>query len=575
MSNQISFFEMCDEESEWLENLFNPKHHGEVRLEFDNINNRYVVNWFSTDIYSYTSLELKTHNERTSASAFLRLHAEHNNLTDKSKKQENEIQQLTEQIATLKRKIFGTSSEQSKQQASDTAISEQPQPAETETQSAKILKLTPKHAGRKPLPPELPRENITYTLPPEEQSCPCCNSRLCKCDEEVVERISVIPEHYRVIRHVQTKYVCRACEIFTLARAPKSMILGSSYGSPSFLASVAVKRFQYGLPYYRQEQILNSAGLPFNRTTLANLMINCANNLTPLYELLKEELLSQSVIHADETKLQVLNEPGRKATSKSFLWLYLSASNALKPVVLFDYQQTREGKHPKNFLTGNPDNIFKGYLCVDGYAGYNNIPDILRVGCMAHVRRKFDEALKALPSDIEGSNAQYAISMIGKLYGIERRIADEPPDKKYLIRQNQSIPILNQIKIWLEDMRPKVTPSGLLGRAINYALEQWHAVSRYAEDGRLAIDNNAAERQIKNVVIGRKNWLFAESVDGAYTTAVMYSLVNTAKANGIDPYKYLYHLFEKMPYATTIDEKRKLLPWSISMPADNSELKAA
>lgn len=575
MSNQRSFTKISDEEIEWLDNLFNPIYHGEVRLTHDGANNRYVVNWYDTELFSYSSLELNTVNERTSASAFVRLHQEHTNLTDKSKQQATEIQQLKEQIATLNRKIFGTSSEQSKPQSLDVDMGEQAPSTDTKLQSAKILKLSPKNSGRKPLPPELPRETVIYTLPEEEQSCPCCNNRLCKCDEEIIERISVIPEHYRVIRHVQTKYVCRACEKFTLARAPKSMIPGSSYGSPEFLANVAVKRYQYGLPYYRQEQIFNSAGLPFNRTTLANLIISCADKLTPLYELLKEELLSQSVIHADETTFQVLKEPGRKADSTSFIWLYRSVKNELRPVVLFDYQETREGKHPKKFLTGNSEHIFNGYLCVDGYSGYNNISNVERIGCMAHVRRKFDTALKALPSNAEGAHAQHAIEMIGKLYGIERHISDEPPDKKYLIRQNQSIPILKEIKAWLDDMNPKVLPRSLLGKAINYALAQWHAVSRYVEDGRLAIDNNISEREIKSLVIGRKNWLFADSVDGAYSNAVMYSLVNSAKANGLDPHKYLYHLFEKMPYATTIDEIGKLLPWSIIIPAENCELKAA
>lgn len=575
MSDQLSFLEISDEEFAWLGNLFNPEYHGEVRLVFDNPNNRFVVNWYNTEINSYSPLELKTPNEKISASAFVRLHKEHINLTDKSKQQANEIQQLKEQIATLNRKIFGTSTEQSKSQSLDVDLPEQHPLKDTKIESAKILKLSPKNSGRKPLPPELPRETVTYTLPPEEQSCPCCNNRLCKCNEEIIERISVIPEHYRVIRHVQTKYVCRACETFTLARAPKSMIPGSSYGSPEFLASVTVKRYQYGLPYYRQEQIFNSAGLPFNRTTLANLIISCADKLTPVYELLKEELLSQSVIHADETTFQVLKEPGRKADSTSFIWLYRSAKNVLRPVVLFDYQETREGKHPKKFLIGNSEHIFNGYLCVDGYSGYNNISNVERIGCMAHVRRKFDTALKALPSNAEGAHAQHAIDMIGKLYGIERHISDEPPDKKYLIRQNQSIPILKEIKAWLDDMHPEVLPRSLLGKAINYALAQWHAVSRYVEDGRLAIDNNISEREIKSLVIGRKNWLFADSVDGAYSNAVMYSLVNTAKANGLDPYKYLYHLFEKMPYATTIDDVRKLLPWFMESSTDESELRAA
>jgi transposase len=560
MVDQPIFLDMSDEDSASFEHLFNPVKHGEIRLELDQANNRYLVNWYSTDVLSWTLLESNTPNEKDSAAAFVRLHQTHLALLEKSRDQSMEIQRLKEQNATLSRKIFGTSSEQSAA-PKDVPEPDQLQANEPKPETAKILKLAPKSAGRKPLPPELPRETINHSLSVEEQSCPCCQNQLCKCGEEVIERLSVIPEHYRVTRHVQTKYVCRTCETFTVAKAPKSMIPGSSYGSPEFLASVAVKRYQYGLPFYRQEQIFKSMGLPFNRTTLANLMITCADKLTSMYEVLKDELRSQPIIHADETTIQVLKEPGREAQSKSYVWLYRSAQNAFRQIVLFDYQETRAGKHPLQFLSGDEGSTFKGYLCVDGYPGYNKIPNVTRVGCMAHLRRKFDEALKALPTGAEGSLALYALDMIGKLYCIEKEISADPPDKRYRIRQDQSIPILEKIKAWLEDLQPKVVPKSLLGKAINYALEQWYAVSRYVEDGNLAIDNNIAEREIKPFVIGRKNWLFADSVDGAYANAVMYSLVNTAIANGVDPYLYLYHLFEKMPYANNVDDVRNLLPW--------------
>ena len=260
---------------------------------------------------------------------------------------------------------------------------------------------------------------------------------------------------------------------------------------------------------------------------------------------------------------------------QTYLWLYCSASHALKPVVLYDYQETRSSEHPKRFLSGDMTDTFSGYLSVDGYAGYNKIPNVIRVGCMAHLRRKFNEILKALPADAKGSYAAEALEMIAQLYGVEKKILHEPPHKKYLIRQAQSLPVLHRIKAWLDNLHPLVVPKSLLGKAVKYALEQWYAVSRYVEDGRLAIDNNIAERAIKSFVIGRKNWLFADSADGAYASAVMYSLVNTAKANGLDPYRYLYYLFENLPYAKTTGDVRRLMPWLMAGTLQNSYLLAA
>lgn len=568
MTSLSALPEMSAEESEWLDSIFNPKFHGEIRLENNKSANKLTINWFDNYIFSYSKLDINTHNDEMWADAVTRVHEEY----DKTRA-ENKL--LIKEVALLKSKLYSSSTEQNK--VKDLAVNndEQNSLISAPVKSAEIIKLNSKNAGRKPLPPELPRESITYQLPTKEQICPCCVGTLSRCGEEVFERISVIPEHYRVIKHIQYKYVCRACNQFSVAPAPKSILPGSSFGSPEFLASVAVKRFQHGLPYYRQEQIFNSMGLPFNRTTLTSLMINTADKLTSVYELLKEELRSQSIIHADETRFQVLKEPNRKPETNSFLWLYCSASNALKPVVLYEYQETRSSEHPKRFLSGDRTDSFSGYLCVDGYAGYNKIPNVIRVGCMAHVRRKFSDILKSLPSEAEGTYAAQALDMIGALYGIEKKILHDPPDKKYLIRQTQSLPILNQIKAWLDELQNQVTPKSPLGKAVSYAFEQWYAVSRYVDDGRLAIDNNIAERAIKSFVIGRKNWLFADSADGAYASAVMYSLVNTAKANGIDPYRYLYYLFGKLPYAKTTEDVRALMPWLMNDAQNSHQLLAA
>lgn len=470
--------------------------------------------------------------------------------------------ELKERVASLQQALFGTSSEQ----ALSAAGVEAPAAPEPDVPAdASNVILLPKRrpsrgGGRKPLPDHLPREAMSY----DATACPCCSGgALHLIGNETTEQLTVVPMQFKVIQHVRMKYRCRHCEKVFTAAGPKHLIEKSSYGSPEFLAHVACSKYQFGLPFYRQEAIFNQAGLPFNRTTLANLMIGCADKLSALHETLRQELLRQDVIHADETHMQVLKEAGRKAATKSWLWLYRSREEAPHQIILFDYQQTRAGEHPRLFLDAGGKQAFTGCIHVDGYAGYNNLSGMTRVGCMVHVRRKFADIVMSLPEQACNSPAHQAIDLIGKLYGIERRIKGQPDRIRYRIRQMESVPILNEFKAWLDDMQSKVTPGGALGKAVGYALDQWPAVSRYVDDGRLAIDNNIAEREIKAVVIGRKNWLFADGVDGAHTNAVMYSLVQTAKANGIDPFDYLKYVIETMPKLQTAADMQVLLPWNI------------
>lgn len=561
-----------DEEAYLLESLFNPIHHGEVRLEYGNGGQQLIVNWFDTNPFSSNVFDIKMHSDAVWASSFDKLHQEYERKLDENKslkqiEQENLL--LKEQIAVLNRKVFGTSSEQVAipETAPDSPGDETP--AEPVQKPVEKLKLVVNNRGRKPLPAHLQRESVHYQLPPDKQFCKCCDGKLHKVGEEIVERVSVVPERFKVVRHIQQKYVCHTCNKFHLAETPKALIKGSSY-SNEFLANIAVKRFDHGLPYYRQENIFNQARFPFNRTTLAKLMIRSADRMTALYEILKDELRSQDIIHADETVMQVLKEPGRKPQTNSYLWQYRSHAHSQHPVVIFEYQPTRSGEHAKNFLAGDGINGFRGYLCVDGYAGYNKLVNVVRVGCMAHVRRYFEKAIKALPDHVRQSHSHQAIEMIGKLYAVERKLVDQPPKTRQEVRHDESVPILNELKRWLDELFPETLQTNLLGKAVSYAVDQWHAVSRYIEDGRLAIDNNISEREIRAFVIGRKNWLFADSVDGAYANAVMYSLVQTAKANGMNPYDYLNHIFERMPYIKSADEAKSLLPWNVAQEWANS-----
>jgi len=285
--------------------------------------------------------------------------------------------------------------------------------------------------------------------------------------------------------------------------------------------------------------------------------------MVALTELLRQHLLSQGIVHADETTVQVLKETDRRPQSKSYLWLYRSQQDSPRQVVLFDYQMTRGSEHPRRFLNIGKVDAFSGYIHVDGYSGYNKLDGTVRVGCMAHVRRKFIEVIKLQPSGVTGSPANFACELIGKLYDVERKIKGLDHHVRKKIRTTESISILQMFKDWLEKMYPTVTPKSALGRAIGYALEQWQAISRFVEDGRLSIDNNIAEREIKSVVIGRKNWLFADSEDGMRANATMYSLVQTAKANNINPFDYLRHVFATMPLLRTAAEVESLLPWNV------------
>ena len=480
---------------------------------------------------------------------------------------------LKDENARLKQQIFGTSSEQAAKLMPETppaANDELPCPPavpDEEPAEEKVREISKR--GRKPLPPHLPRERISYELPKHDQFCSCCHGGIEPIGEEVTEQLTVIPAQFKVLQHVRKKYVCRHCGIFVTAPGAPQLIEKSSYASPDFLAHVASNKYQYGLPFYRQEHIFATAGLPINRTTLANLMIGSADKLSALHEALRQELLRQRVIHADETEVQVLKEEGRAPQNRSFLWLYCSGIASQRQVVLFDYQMTRAGKHPRNFLSMEIGKLFTGYLQVDGYAGYNQLPPcIIRVGCLVHVRRKFCDVIKTLPDHVNWSPAHYAVQIIGRLYEIERRIKGLPRRVRYRTRQEQSVPILKTLKTWLDDMGTKVAPKTSLGKAVTYALNQWYAVCRYVDDGDLSIDNNIAERSIKSVVIGRKNWLFADSSDGMHTNAVMYSLVETARANGIDPFAYLRYVIKTMPTLRTAAEIECLLPWN--MPLDEN-----
>ena len=427
-----------------------------------------------------------------------------------------------------------------------------------------------KHGQRETMLENLPTESIEYRLSDEEQVCSCCGGSLHEMSTEIRKELKIIPPEVKVVEHKRYVYSCRHCEREELSTpivtAPMPLpVQPKSLTSPSMMAYIMTQKYVDGLPLYRIEKQFERFGLNLSRQTMANWLLYGANQwLSQLYKRMHEFLIKQDILHADETTLQVLREPGRAAQSSSYLWLYRTGQEG-PPAILYDYQETRSGKNAQDFLSG-----FKGFLQVDGYAGYHKVENVTLVGCWAHARRKFDEALKSLPESKKGKAvaATEGLHFCNQLFAIEREIKDKSAKERYTIRLEKSRPVLDAFLIWLQTQQPRVLPKSALGQAITYCLNQWAKLEAFLLDGRLEIDNNRSERSIKPFVIGRKNWLFSNTPRGARASAVIYSLVETAKENGLNPYYYLHYLFEKLPNTdlTNTESIDSLLPWSKSLP---------
>ncbi|RAK14929.1 transposase [Anoxybacillus vitaminiphilus] len=416
----------------------------------------------------------------------------------------------------------------------------------------------------------LPTETIEYRLSDTEQACSCCGHTLHEMSVEIRKELAIIPAKVKVVEHKRFVYACRHCEqhgvetpIVTAPMPPS--VFPKSLASPSIMAHIITQKYVEGLPLYRQEKYFERLGITLSRQTIANWVLYSAEKwLSVLYHHMHQTLLKQPILHADETTLQVLRESGRDATSKSYMWLYRTG-NVGPPIVLYDYQPTRKGEHAKTFL-----DTFTGYLQVDGYSGYHKVPNVTLVGCWAHARRKFDEALKAAPPSAKGKRTVSAegLQFCNQLYAIERTIKEASPEERYKIRLEKSKPILDLFLAWLQTKKTHVAPKSKLGEAIAYCLNQWEFLKNFLLDGRLEIDNNRSERAIKPFVIGRKNWLFSNTPRGAKGSAIVYSIVETAKANGLNPYEYLHYLFQKLPTMDLTDDEviQTVLPWSPSLP---------
>ena len=411
---------------------------------------------------------------------------------------------------------------------------------------------------RKALPDHLPREEVIIDLPESEKVCEKDGTILKEIGADISEQLDIIPAKMKVIRTIRRKYACPCCEETVKTAKLPEKILPKSNATPGLLAHIAVSKYVDALPLYRLEQIFKRADIDIPRNTMAGWMIALSEKLQSIYNLMEEDLLSSDYVCCDETRVQVLKEPGKPAQSLSYMWVRSRHGPGVSPIVLFDYDATRAGEVPSRLLTD-----FKGYLQVDGYGGYDAVcrrSDIVRVGCMAHVRRKFYEVFKISP---KGNAANLVLLLIQKIYRIEDQIREETAGNRFKIRQEQSKPIFEELKTWLDENENKYPPQGLLGKAIAYARNQWPYIMNTLKDGRMDIDNNFTENRIRPFAVGRKNWLFSDSVAGARASAMIYSILQTARGNGLEPYAYMRHLLTELPKSQTADQIEKLLPHKI------------
>jgi transposase len=477
--------------------------------------------------------------------------------------------QLREQLRLMLAKRFGPSSEKQPpeqmglfNEVEATACEEAAEPEET----VQVPAHERAKRGRRPLPDLLPRVEVIHDLPESEKICPHDGTPLKHIGDDVSEQLDVIPATVQVLRNVRRKYACPCCEGHVVRAPLPPQPIPRSIASPGLLAYVCTAKYVDALPLHRQEAILGRLGIDLPRATLANWMMALGELVLPLINLLREQLLAYDIVQMDETTVQVLKEEGRAATSQSYLWVRRGGPPA-NPILLFDYDPSRAGAVATRLLPG-----FRGYLQTDGYAGYNAVAGqegIVALGCWAHARRKFDEAIKAQGGKAKPGRATRALSLIQRLYRVELLAKDLDPEARRTLRLEQAVPVLDEIRAWLDQSLAQVPPKGKLGEALGYLDGQWSRLVRYIDDGRLAIDNNAVERAIRPFVIGRRNWLFSDTPKGADTSARLYSLIETAKANGLEPYAYLSRVFKELPAARTAEDFEALLPFKPTPPDDS------
>ncbi|WP_425359760.1 IS66 family transposase [Clostridium beijerinckii] len=507
---------------------------------------------------------------------------------------DKEIDNLKKELAFLKgqllnknRKIFGQSSEQvDSRQISLFNDAEKNSDLKIEEPTVEEITYTRKksssHSGKKDNLSGLDRVIIEHKLDESEAVCDKCGNNLVVIGKKSKEILKYKPAELYIEEHISYTYACKNCEadadkVNIISAKILNAFLYKSMASNELLAHVVSMKYQYAMPLYRMESYFSMMDVNLSRQTLSNWIISCATELKPVFNYMKEELLKRDYIHADETYLKVIEENGKDSNSKRFMWLYRSGGIE-NPVILYDYQKTRSGSCAEEFLEG-----FSGYLQTDGYDGYNKVKNIKRLYCMAHIRRKFFEIISSLsPEALKQSHALEGFNYCEQLYEIEKELreqymgSDDYYADRHIIRLKKSAPILKKFQEYVDNEIVDALPKSPLGKALAYAQKLLPYMRTFLTNGCLEIDNNAAERAIKPFVIGRKNWMFSKTSKGASSSALLYSIIETAKANGLVTEKYLVYLFEVLA-SSEIKERdilEKCMPWSENIP-DQLRVKTA
>jgi len=478
---------------------------------------------------------------------------------------ETEIENLKLLILKLRRMQFGRKSEKLDHQIEQLELrledleAEQTESLPPQNGTPSQSTRTPRRPARRPLPDHLPRE--TQTHEPEQTECPECGGTLRKLGEDVSELLEFVPARFKAIRIVRPKLSCADCAHIVQAPAP-SRPIDRGLAGPGLLAHVLVSKFSDHLPLYRQAEIYERSGIDLDRSTLADWVGGSSRLLAPLVDALRRYVLSTRKLHADDTPVPVL-APGTGKTKTGRLWTYVRddrpAGDLSPPAVWFAYSPDRKGEHPQRHLRD-----FRGTLQADAFAGFNALYEdanrgISEAACMAHIRRKFYDLHQAHVSPV----AAEALRRIGELYAIESEIRGRSPEERKQVRHARARPLLNSMREWFESVRAKLSNKSAVASAISYALGRWPAMLRYCDDGLLEIDNNAAERALRAVVLGRKNYLFAGSDSGGERAAAIYSLIGTAKLNGLNPEAYLRDVLTRIA-DHPVNRIQELLPWNVS-----------
>ena len=483
------------------------------------------------------------------------------------------LEHMNEVFANAQRARFGQSSEQKnyvlgKDQLSLFNEAEKEQDHKAEEPNPDTVLVAAHERKKKRSQAEmlnhLPEEEVLLEIPDEQLVCGKCGGKMKPIGKKFLRHeMQIIPKQVKLLAYYAVTYACDNCEKATgfahiASVKPPVPLMKHSLASPSTVAYIMTQKYVDGLPFARQEKIWARDGIWLSRATMANWVIQCSQTwLKPLYKHMKQELLTHSVIHADETVVQVLKEDNKPATSESRMWLYASGERSKTPVRIFEYQPDRSGKRPESFLRG-----FTGCLVTDGYSGYNQVQKVTHCGCWAHMKRKWREAMPD-GATVKTSKAAVGFQYCNKLFALEKKCADLNDKLRKEYRQNFILPVLEEYFCWVNTLDPE--KGGKLAEAATYARNQKTALCAFVQHGNVPISNNLAENAIRPFAVGRKNWLFCDAVKGAEASAIVYSLVESAKANGIEPFAYLQHVLVQLPYfgkSHSHEELESLMPWT-------------